>query len=110
VRIRSAVVQDAPLLAPPFHVGSEHEHSLWLVGEVVSELERVEAHMPHVTIAVSAGERFVDESHDVTVAHAGSRKRIHRQKKRVIRKPIADWRDELTKASEVKLKPQSLRT
>jgi hypothetical protein len=70
----------------------------------------MEAHMPHMTIAVSAGERLVDESHDVTVTHAGSRKRMHSQEERVIRKPIEHWRDELTKPSEVKLKPQSLRT
>jgi hypothetical protein len=110
VRICSAVVQVGPLFAPPFHVGSEHEHSLCLVGEVVGELESVEAQMPHTTIAVSTGERFVDESRHVTLPHARSCKRVHGQEERVIRKPIEHWRDELMEANEVKLEPQPLRT
>ena len=66
--------------------------------------------MPHTTIAVSTGERLVDESHHVTLPHARPCKRVHGQEERVIRKPIEHWRDELMEANEVKLEPQPLRT
>ena len=110
MRICSAVVPVGSLFAPLFHVGSKHEHSLCLVGEVIGELESVEAQMSRTAIAIRAGERFVDESHDVTLPHAGSCKRVHGHEERVIRKPIAHSSDEFAEAGEVKLEPQSLRT
>ena len=66
--------------------------------------------MSRTTIAVRAGERFVNEPHDVTLPHAGSCKRVHGHEERVIRKPPADSPDEFVEAGEVKLEPQSLRT